>query len=209
MKRKLVFLVLGLALALSPIVVCAVRPNFEIDWARVVPSELPVSTLAAALDDPKLWPIYYHSLKSVRFETPTGQATESIAVGNRVFYSVEPKGKEWKRFELTGEIAEYIPGKKLRVKLVDDSKKKITTVFEDYEWELSVGEPSADIRSKGFTSVASGAARATTATWRGRVFGSLFSRILMNQVYYVDLVKLGTFDRQKEAAQNNLEPKFQ
>ena len=66
-----------------------------------------------------------------------------------------------------------------------------------------------ELRAKGFPSVAYGNAVAHTSHWRGRVFGTLTPRILMNQVYYVDLVKLGTFDRQKEAAQNNLEPSFQ
>ncbi|RYZ67357.1 MAG: hypothetical protein EOP09_11165 [Proteobacteria bacterium] len=209
MKRNIIFLVLGLAVVFSPVVYTAVRPNFKIDWSRTVPSTLPEATLAQALDDPKIWPIYYHSLKSVRFETQEGKPTETIAVGNRIYYSVEPKGKEWKRFELIGEVSKYEPGKHLSVKLVGDTKKKLTTVFEEYEWSLTVSEANLDLKSKGFKSMAVGTAEAITATWRGRVFGSLFSRILMNQVYYVDLVKLGTLDLQKEAAQNNLEPKFQ
>jgi hypothetical protein len=207
-KRPLKTILLSSALILVALVgiftVSAFRDNFWINWSREVPSRHTPEQLSRAMTDLQLWPIYHHSLKSATILNGTELKTSS-----EIRFDIEPKGKEWKRFELYAQAEAIEPGKRMKFRLVGDSKKKITTIFDDFEWEISVTESSPELKARGFPSLITGKARAHTAHWRGRIFGTVSPRILMNQVFYVDLVKLGTFESQIESAKSNHEPSYQ
>ena len=182
----------------------AQREDFWLDWSREVPSKLSTAELGTALSDLKLWPVYHHSLKSA-----TLLNTLTLQTGSELRLNIEPLGKEWKRFELLTDPAEINPGKKMKFHLKGDSKKKISTIFDDFEWEVAVEEASPELKAKGFQSIVVGKARAHTNHWRGRLFGTISPRILMNQVYYVDLVKLASYTSQIETSKLNQSPTFQ
>lgn len=171
--------------------------DFEIVWHRDVPSAHTPEELGQALEDLELWPVFHHSLKSASLE------------GETIRYEIEPFKKEWKRFEMTGKVTERIPGRKLAVELQEDSTGRLTRLFDGYRWSVEIEEAPAEIQARGFKTLIRGTAVAHTANWRGRLFGKLSPRILMNQVFYVDLVKFGTLARQIEAKKENLAPSFQ
>ena len=204
MKRTLLCILAVFVLTIVAAIVTAQRADFWLDWQREVPSKMTTAELAAAIGDLKQWPIFNHSLKSVTLVN-----TLALETGSELRFEIEPKGKEWKRFELYADALAVTPGKSYRFRLKDDSKKRLTTIFDDYEWTLDVSEASPELAARGFRSVVRGTAHAHTASWRGRLFGAWSPRILMNQVYTVDLVKLGTFPAQAEAARLNQEPVYQ
>lgn len=184
------------------------KDNFWLDWERDVPSKYTVAELEKPFKDLKLWPVYYHSLKEVTLLNAT-----ELKSGVELRYDIEPKGKEWKRFELYASAVEVSMenpnSKKMSFKLKEDSKKKLTAIFDDFEWEITITEASDEFKKRGFQSMIHGHARAHTDHWRGRFFGTLSPRILMNQVFYVDLVKLSQYEAQLEALKENKEPQFQ
>jgi len=171
--------------------------DFEITWHRDVPSLHTPEELGAALDDLETWPVFHHSLKSATLEDGV------------VKYEIEPLKKEWKRFEMIGKVTERVPGKKLSIELESDSTGRLTRLFDAYRWTVEIEAAPPELQARGQKSVIRGTAVAHTANWRGRLFGKVSPRILMNQVFYVDLVKFGTLARQVEAKKENLAPSFQ
>jgi hypothetical protein len=189
------------------------RPNFEIRWDRNVPSTHTVEELSAALEDLSIWPVFHHSLKEAFvLEDPTQNQTQGSKIlknGSTLLYKIEPPTRPWKRFDMQGLITEHVPGKKLSLKLTDDSTQRLTRLFDTFDWSIEILPASEDLKARGYHSVIRGETHARTAHWRGRLFGTVSPNILMNQVYYVDLVKLGTLSRQVEAAKENLAPSYQ
>ncbi len=189
------------------------RPNFDIQWDRNVPSTHTVEELSAALEDLTVWPVFHHSLKEAfvlenTAQDPT-QGTKVLKSGKTLLYKIEPMTRPWKRFDMQGLITEHVPGKKLALKLTDDSTKRLTRLFDTFDWSIEILPADEDLKRRGYQSVIRGETHARTAHWRGRLFGKISPNILMNQVYYVDLVKMGTLTRQLEAAKENLAPSYQ
>lgn len=235
MKRH-PFLVLFGALFGSILLVCVLAsrgPNFDVTWERHVPSTQTPAEIGTALDDLKMWPVYYHGLKEVKFgakegtseaalsSQPSKPQTDPVAQtksprlssGDILEIKIEQVQKEWKRFSLTTRVNQYEPGKFISFELLGDSKDKITQMFSDLAWDVRVGpiDPSTTQTPKTahYKSLITGTAHARTANWRGRMFGRIAPKILMNQVYMIDLVKLGTLERQAAAKKDNLPPSYQ
>jgi len=188
------------------------RPDFEIRWERNVPSTHTVEELGAALDDLELWPVFHHSLKEAFVTDPDSQSSEPTRIlkqGSILHYKIEPPTRQWNRFEMQGLITEYIPGKKLSLKLAGDSAKRLTRLFDAFDWSIEILPATEELKARGYKSIVHGETHAHTAHWRGRLFATVSPGILMNQVYYVDLVKLETITRQVEAAKENLPPSYQ
>lgn len=179
-------------------------PDYEITWTREVPSKQSVSELKQALIVPEHWPVYYHSLKSAKIADPKNP----FKVGSSLVYEIEPVKKEWKRFSITTQVMSF-DGQAVHLKIIEDSKQKLTRIFDRLEWKLKIAPASAELQKFGYQSVVLGEATAFTKSWRSRLFGKISPRILMNQVYYVDLMKLATFERQKIARKDNLPPDYQ
>jgi len=185
------------------------RPNFEIRWDRNVPSTHTVEELGQALENLEEWPIFHHSLKEALVTDPDGSESKTLKLHSHLVYKIEPPTKQWKRFVMQGEIQEYEPGKKLSVRLSDDSTHRLTNLFDLFEWRLEILPATDAMKARGFNSIIRGETHARTSHWRGRLFGTISPKILMNQMYYVDLVKMGTLSRQVEAVKENLPPSYQ
>ena len=179
-------------------------PDYEIFWTREVPSKQSITELSQALSDPSNWPVFTQALKSVKV-----QDTKSpFKVGSVITYEIEPVQKEWKRFTLNVEVLHW-DGVNLHLKVLEDSKQKLAKIFKTLEWKLKLLPASPDDQKLGYQSRVYGEAVAFTKSWRSRLFGKLSPRILMHQVYYFDLMKLATFQKQKVAKEANLPPDYQ
>src|SRR5262249_8511249 len=111
-------------------------------------------------------------------------ALQRIQQGSVVRMDFVPPQQNWKKFELVTEIAQFIPNKELKVRLRLDQRGKITALFSELSWKIEL-EPRAD----GHTLVR-GSITGHTASARARILAGLAKRILMNQVFYVDIQKL-------------------
>lgn len=185
------------------------RPNFETRWERNVPSLHTVEELGQALENLDEWPVFHHSLKEAFVLDADGTESKKLKIHSQLVYKIEPATKQWKRFVMQGEILDYEPGKKLSVRLSEDSTHRLTNLFDFYEWSLEILPATEAMKARGFKSMIHGESQAHTSHWRGRLFGTVSPKILMNQVYYVDLVKMGTLSRQVEAVKENLPPSYQ
>ncbi len=189
-------------------------PDYEVEWKRSVPSFLPKSELSQALKDPKSWPIFHHELKEALFFRVKGsvetQASshDPIEKGMHVTFKMEPKAKEWKRYEIRAEISAIDPGNSISFRLLPESEGKIAKILGGYEWSFGVGEPSDRMKAKGYISAVTGESHAMTLSARARFFGRIASRTLMNQTYPVDLPRLANFLENKEAREGDYAPVY-
>lgn len=186
------------------------QADYDIQWTREVPSAHTPEELGRALENLELWPVFHHSLRSAQIVDENAKPeTKPLAPNESIRYEIVPPKKEWKRFEMTGQVLAHEKEKSLSVRLTDDSTGRLTKLFNQYQWKVEVVPANEFLQKRGFKSLVRGEAVGHTANWRGRVFGKISPKILMNQVFYVDLVKLSTLDKQIEAQKENLAPSYQ
>ena len=181
-------------------------PNFAVEWSREVPSKEAVSAILPALRDTRNWPIFHHALKSVAlFEN--GRPVEGfdrVVPGMTAVFAIEPKGKQWKRFDIKAEVLAPKPGELLRFRMLEESSGKTTRILDGFEWWVGVREATPAEAKYGNLAYTTGGASAVTKTARARFFGRLSPKIVMNQLYQIDLVRLANFTANMETwAQDN------
>jgi hypothetical protein len=201
MKKFLMAFLVSVAVVAGGVVFFGRAPDFSLKWSREVPSKETPETLAAAFHDPRTWPIFHHALKSVTLYE-NGQAVAAdrpAAPGMTAVFVIEPKKKEWKRFDIRAEVLPPKPGESLRFRMLDESSGKTTRLVADFEWWIGV-RPANEMEAKrGNRTVVFGGATAETKTSRARFLGRLAPKILMNQLYQVDLVRLANFTENQKA----------
>jgi hypothetical protein len=210
MKTVLVRIFVFSVLAAALIVYLGRGPDYEIEWKREVPSKEALATLESALDSPKNWPVFYHALHSVKFSV-NGRTLPPEAKpepGMRALFLIEPKNKEWKRFVIDAEVLAVRPGESVRFKLLSESTGKTTRVVDSFEWEISLRAATEEEAKKGYSSFVMGSASAFTKNARARFFGRVTPKILMNQLYQIDLVKLANYSANVEAIRTGTEPVY-
>lgn len=175
-------------------------PNYSVTWNREVPAKEPFPALTEALNDPKSWPVFHHALKTVTFfdgEKPVASTT-AIKPGMTAHFAIEPKEKAWKRFDIRAEVLSPKPGESFRFKLLEESTGKTTRLLDGFEWWVGVRE--------GTPPVVFGGAEAGTKTGRSRFFGRFAPKILMNQLYQIDLVRLANLTETREKLEKEKPP---
>jgi hypothetical protein len=190
-------------------------PDFRIEWNREMPSYHTPAELEVAVNDPAKWPVFHHGLKQVELFRVSSEGTETPVdagalpeQGMHAVFSFEPKGKEWKRFKLKAEITEFEAGRAIGFKLLEDSTDKVTRILDDQRWSFSVGLPKETQSGRGYKSLLQGSASAVTKARRARFFGRFARKILMNQIYSVDLARLANFSDNEEAAAGGFAPVY-
>ena len=166
-------------------------PDLDLALTREVPSELDAQTLGQAIEVVRNWPKWFYSLESAQVIDIAGRpysgADQKIQKGSVVKLSFDPQRGPWRKFEVLVNVREYVPNQKLEMQVVSDSNHKLSHLFDRLDWEVEI------LPSGGHTLVR-GTARAHTALWRSRLFGRLFQKILMNQVYYPDIIHLALLE---------------
>lgn len=156
------------------------NPNIDLHFRRVVESEIQLMSLSGYLTDIESWPSWFYQLKKV---TQVG-GPEKIGVGSVLEFEVEPPQKKWRRFTMRVQILQFA-STEIRMKIIDDSRELFKKLVSDLEWGVTL-EPKSDGKI-----LILGRASARTETFKGRIFGRLSERILLNQLFYADLEALG------------------
>jgi hypothetical protein len=174
-------------------------PDIELRFEREVPSDLSLVQLQPALDNVQNWPNWFFSVSGAILLDKTGApvADGRIRSGELVKLTIDPKGNRRRRFELELSVIEYVPGQRIRMKVLSDSSGKLTRFFNPLEWSVELARaPSAS----GSVTLIRGEAVGRTKHWRSRLFGHVSPKTLMYQVYYPDLMGLARFagDRMPE-----------
>lgn len=182
-KILAVFLLIFLAIGLL-----GLGDDRELVLTREVETDLPVETLDKAIRNLNNWTQWHYDLYETTALDARGEPyamRDQVAVtGEWIRMKFVPLKKEWKRFQIDAEILEYTPKSRLIVHLLSDSKNKISKLFSSLIWKIEM-EPrgnGARIRVE---------IRGMTQGWRARFFGRVAERILMNQVLFVNGLKLG------------------
>ncbi len=163
----LVAFVFGIALAAVP------SKNFEIKLSRTCDSKLPIAQLALELEDPKLWPQWVRALN----EPPL--IPSRLQAGQLIDLRINAKKGFEKTFVLKMKVSEWIPGRKLVLTLIEDSTGRFNRILNDLTWSIEIGDQQK----------VTGQVSAQTKSWRSRFLGTYAKTVLLNQVYYFDLLK--------------------
>lgn len=171
----------SLGLMLLFFYILANRPDMELHFQRVVPSDSNSERIMRFMSSVTRWPQWFYSLNQVRIKP--GKHSTEIEKGSIIVLDMDPHKGSKKRFQLTAEVTQYLPGRSLGLKILQDSSGRLTRLFDHLEWNI-------EIRDQGKGSLISGTVIAHTHHWRSRLFGQIAEKILLNQTFYPDLVKL-------------------
>lgn len=177
-KTLLGILIFSSGLTLFSLIACG--PNQELHFTREVKSKLDPTRLDRNLSSTTRWPQWFYSLSEV--QSP-GAPLPKVEKGSILELQMDPKKGQSKKFKLTAEVTEYRPGELIQLKILDDSTGKLTRLFDTLEWKV-------EFLPNDQGSLIRGTAKAHTRHWRSRFFGRIAERILMNQVFYPNLIKL-------------------
>jgi len=180
-------------------------PDFELQMVREVPTTIPLPQLQKAMGATINWPEWHFNTRQVQAIDLTGLAypakAQWIESGTLLIFSMEPPKKEWKRFLIRARIDEYVPGSRLRLSFIEETKGRIQKLLSDLNWTLEILPDPATGHH-----LIRGTVRASTLSARARIFGRLAPRILMNQVFYPDLEKLARLEFPKDAVPSDESP---
>jgi hypothetical protein len=162
-------------------------PDRQLEFTREVPTSLPRDTLALSISSIPNWPKWFFSVeRAERIDIagrPLPTADQKAENGALIRLEVHPhKGQSRGSFDLTMQVTEYEPGRLIAMRLARDGSGRIDKVVTGLEWriELKPGRIAAT-------------ASARTRSWRSRLIGAISERVLMNQLFYPDVMALGEF----------------
>ena len=168
------------------------EPNFTLQFDRVVPLTTSPDVLKRALHEVPLWARWFHTMGKVErvdiTESPMAVPDQTPEKGALIRFLIDPKKGDHRKFFLFAEVIDYVPEKKLSLRLRDDRSGKLHKLFNQVIWELEVipAEGKLPVRLHG-------SARATSNSFRARFWGRSAEKVLMNQVYFIDLIGLAEF----------------
>ena len=167
--------------------VLASRPDMDLHLTREVTSDLDLHTLGYSIGTLSDWPKWFFSLDSV--EIMGSPADKTLKTASILKLHMDPKRGPWSKFDILVRVLDYQPGHSIRMQVIADSKNKLTLLFDRLEWQV-------DLIAQGSEStLVRGTVQGHTSHWRSRIFGQLFPHILMNQVYYPDIIHLALLDK--------------
>jgi len=147
---------------------------------RDVHTPIGIEILGQALDHPSNWVFWHHFAKEVIVSDP------SLKAGTEIEFKIENPEKQWKRFQLWASVIDYQPGKLIHLRFLRDSTGRISKLFFPLEWQV-------ELKPEGSGTLILGTLVARTANARARFFSGIAERVLLNQVFYPDLLKLAEF----------------
>ena len=171
-----------------------------VTFSRDVPSAVPIETLGKALDTVLAWQQWHHITVDARrldaMNQPLPLSEQNVAAGAIVRFTLEPRQRPDKRFDIIGQVKEHVPGRKVSVKFLSETKPQVAKLFDSMEWTIELipgtdaGAPGLPRDSAGQGTTVRGTLTAHTSSWRARLFSRIAHRILMNQVFYPNLPAL-------------------
>lgn len=186
------------------LLVCAAiaqSPDFQMSFHREVPSKDSPELLGAVIDTVPQWIQWFHQAEDAKAIDAAGRPyslrDQHVQKGSLVRLYLDPHRGPWGHFQILLTVEEYVPNRLIRLRVLEDSKGKLTKLFKNIEWTV-------ELVPSGTGTLIRGDATAETAHWRARVFGRLMERVVMNQVFFPDLLRLS--DLTREAVTNPMLP---
>lgn len=178
---------------LAVAVVCALAgqgPDRDLVFTREAPTSLSAETLKQTVWSLNNWPRWFHSLnKAERMDIagrPFPQRDQSVETGALIRLEIRPhRGERRGSFELLTRVVEYDPGKTLMLQIVEDRSGRVFKLFDRLLWKIELlpgGQP-----------IIRGTETVRTRSWRARVLSRLAERIVLNQLFYPDIMALAEF----------------
>jgi hypothetical protein len=161
----------------------ALGPDRELRFLREIPSSLDPERLDRNISAVSRWPQWFFSTAEVQLLNSEGKTDQKLQKGSIVQLKIDPRKGERKRFLLTAEVTDYIPAQRLTLKILKDSTGRLNRLFDDMHWNI-------ELVSRKQGSLIRGTITARTHHWRARLFGQMSEKILMNQIFYPNLIKL-------------------
>jgi hypothetical protein len=165
-----------MAILIGSIAVSGIKNDFHIKTKKIFLSELTIETLENKWSSTTRWANWFFNLDSVIFPKGTYEPGDFIKL------KVTSPKKYQKPFYLTLKVENYVPKRTLKLKLVEDSSQKITKLLSDIIWNIQI-ENDETGKNKIIAEIS-----ATTKTWKSRFYGSYAKDILLNQIFYPDLI---------------------
>lgn len=172
-------------------------PDFVLHFEREIPSTLSPERLQYNIASTTRWPQWFYSLAKVRVLESALEDPAMIREGARLSLLMDPGKAMSKRFEIIARVKKYVPGKLVTLEIENDSTSRLSRIFKNLEWTI-------EFTPKDSGTLIRGTASATTCHWRSRLFGRIAERVVMNQIYYPNLIKLAEL-RQPFSADSPLE----
>lgn len=159
------------------------QPNFSLEMIREVNSVLSPERLENHIIALNRWPQWFHSLNDAFFVQGS-----VLQKGSVIQLNIDPHKGPSKKFYLLAEVIDYIPFSVLSLRITYDSSHRLTQLFQNLEWHLF-----SEKNSRG--SILKGKVHAVTNNWRARLFGRMANHILLNQVFYFDVLSLSELNQ--------------
>lgn len=186
------WLVAGLGLITVSLLFCwweARLPDAELTFTREASSHLELAQLSEKLEHVSEWKNWFHSAKEIQLmdsqNHPLPQAEQRPREGALLEIVIDPGRGAYRRFQISAKITRYEPGKCLELEVLDDSTGKIVRLMDHLLWKI---ELLPDPENKQI--LIRGTETAHTSHWRSRLFGRLAPRVLLNQLFYPNLMVL-------------------
>ncbi len=161
-------------------------PDRELTFTREVVSQFSIDHFEPFIANLSQWPKWHYSLSEAKAMDSSRKelSTQKLQAKMQVRLKLVPPNRPWKKFEVLLSVLEYDPGRFLHLALLEDSSGRLTTLFDRLEWKIKW-------IPEGSGTLIQGSLLAHTSHWRSRLFGALAQRILLNQLFYPDLIKMG------------------
>lgn len=203
MKKNHQLLIFGTLLILAACLRLAFGPNEDLQFTRDVVLRQSPNEALKSLSNPTLWPTWHHSVSRVTYTPP-------LSEGSELKFWIAPHGLRLKSYAISAKVLHFNPKESVTLLLLEDQSGKLTRLFDRLEWKVELKKsesPAAE--SFGHTETVKtgqqagaipqawlvrGTVLAHTAHWRSRLFGNLTPKILLNQVFLPDLLKLASPD---------------
>jgi hypothetical protein len=167
-------------------------PDFEFQFTRNIPSKLSPDYLDQVFTSLRIWPSWIHAGQSaIRVDSegvPLPKSEQVLLKNEFVRLKIDPKNGIARPFEITVQVMDYVPKKRLELRVLSDSKNRLTKLFDSLQWVI-------ELTPNGSGSWIRGQAIAHTHHWRARILGKLVPTILLNQVFYPDLLVMAEINK--------------
>jgi hypothetical protein len=173
--------------------VLAHGPDMDLTFVRDVPTNLTPEYLDKVINEIPHWPNwFYFGAKANQLDfrgMPYPLQDQNLARGAVIEMLFDPHRLERDRFTLKYQVLEYIPHQKMTIRVVFDSKKALTKLFDRIDWTIEF-LPNPRAKDAGQGTLIRGTEIVHTSHWRSRLFGRLFPSIFLNQIFYPNLLTL-------------------
>ena len=172
-------------------------PDQELHFTREIPSALSPERLNRNIESVSRWPEWFYSLDKATLTNPVAHSPEGIIQpGSLIQLHIDPHKGPFRKFDLTVQVTQYVPNQMMEIKIVQDSSGRLPNLFDSVFWKLEFLRTE-----KG--SLIRGTAKAHTCHWKSRFFGKIAEKIMMNQIFYINVIKLAEL---RQPFSKNLNP---